>query len=110
MLPHQVTKASNFQLMHKKKKKTAVDLSIKSPILGCLFLNFGCSTVKIYKTKHIQHRHTLVCLLRAGSQGLQRIKKKASPTRTASLQNPSSQVLHTNSQLAESYIHVYFIK
>lgn len=56
MLPHQETKASYFQLLtNKKKRKTTVDLSIKSPILGCFCLSLGCTTVKIYKTKHKQH-------------------------------------------------------
>lgn len=55
MLPHQETKASYFQLLTNKKKKTIVDLSIKSPILGCFCLSLGCTTVKICKTKHIQH-------------------------------------------------------
>lgn len=62
---------------------------IKSLILGCYCLNLGSSTVKMYK----ENIYSTVCVLwtLAGKGGrLLRIKQKASPAGTTSLQNLSS--------------------
>jgi len=40
-------------------------LIIKPPMFGCYSLNLGSSTVKIYKTKYLQH-HMCVSLTLAG--------------------------------------------